>query len=314
MTRPAALPFVAGVDAGGTRTRARVATLDGCFFASGESGPGNPGDADPDAIARHLREALAIAIKASGFEGRAPAALHLAYAGAGSEAGRDTVLSAARRLRLPASTGVTVGTDLAAARTGAFNGGPGIVVVAGTGSGALGVDGAGRECRAGGHGSFLDDPGGATDLGRRAAAAVMRASDGRGPATGLAPGILALLGLPDPAGLPRMLGPSGEARRRTAALAPLVAAAAAGGDPVARSILREAAAALAACPAAVARRLRWEDPPVAAAGGLVDGCPGYRGVLAEAILEAIPGARFQLAATPPDCGAAILALQTLRTR
>ncbi len=71
----------------------------------------------------------------------------------------------------------TVVVDAEIARLGAFLGGPGIIVAAGTGSVAIGSDGE-RSARAGGHGFLLGDDGGAYWIGREAVRSALRLRDG----------------------------------------------------------------------------------------------------------------------------------------
>jgi len=88
---------------------------------------------------------------------------------------RELGQALARKARCP----VHVTGDLDTARWGAFLGGPGIVVIAGTGSVALGWDGE-RFVRAGGHGFLLGDEGSAYWIGREAVRAALRWEDQAG--------------------------------------------------------------------------------------------------------------------------------------
>lgn len=74
---------------------------------------------------------------------------------------------------------VLVTGDAEVARCGAFAGGPGIVVIAGTGSAAIGWDGE-RYAHAGGHGFLLGDEGSAYWIGREAVRAALRFRDQTG--------------------------------------------------------------------------------------------------------------------------------------
>src|ERR671926_137105 len=69
------------------------------------------------------------------------------------------------------------------ALTGAIGFGAGVVVIAGTGSVAFGRNEAGEEARAGGWGPIIGDEGSGYFIARAGLAAIMRAHDGRGPAT-----------------------------------------------------------------------------------------------------------------------------------
>lgn len=75
------------------------------------------------------------------------------------------------------ATTIDVVGDMQTALEAAFDDGPGVVVIAGTGSIAFGRDRQGRTVRAGGWGFAIGDEGSAHWIGRAAVAAVLRASD-----------------------------------------------------------------------------------------------------------------------------------------
>ncbi len=107
----------------------------------------------------------------------------LGIAGVATDGERGTVRAALDPLSLAPAGSVRIEHDLRIAQAGAFVGGPGIVLIAGTGSCCYGRAADGREWRAGGWGGRLDDGGSATALGLAAVRAAIRAGDGRGPAT-----------------------------------------------------------------------------------------------------------------------------------
>jgi N-acetylglucosamine kinase-like BadF-type ATPase len=126
-------------------------------------------------------------------------------------------------------------SDVEAAFRGALGDAPGVLVLAGTGSIALGRDARGRWARAGGLGPLVGDGGSAFWIGRRWIAAG------------------------DPAKA-RRLATTPDAVARIAARAPLVLRRAARGDRRARAIVRGAQAELAALGVGLARRLRLPRP------------------------------------------------------
>ena len=159
-----------GVDAGGTGSRA-VVVRDGVVVARRDLGPINV-LLHADAVDR-----LAAAVTEAGA-----AAAGFGLAGLRSdEHARELTAELVRRT----GARIVVGDDTDAALAGAFAGRPGIVVIAGTGSGAAGRDGAGRTVRVGGHGFLLGDEGGGYWIGREAVRAALRAADGTGPPTAL---------------------------------------------------------------------------------------------------------------------------------
>lgn len=241
--------IVVGVDAGGTGSRA-VVVRDGVVLERRDLGPLNV-----------LLHADAVDRLAALVTGAGAAAAGFGLAGIRSAADADRV---AAEVADRTGARVAVGDDTDAALAGAFRGGPGIVVIAGTGSGAAGRDAAGRTVRAGGHGYLLGDEGGGYWVGRQAVGAALRAEDGTGPATALAALVRAEFG--------SLVGAEQQVHRRPtdrqllARLVPGVAAVAAAGDPVAGGLLADAARHLAGLAGALRDRLG--PLPVAGVGGI----------------------------------------------
>ena len=290
---------VVGVDAGGSGSRA-VVVRDGVVIARRDLGPINV-LLHADAVDR-----LAGAVTDAGA---AAAGFGLAGLRSGEHA-RELTAELTRRT----GARIAVGDDTDAALAGAFAGRPGIVVIAGTGSGAAGRDAAGRTVRVGGHGFLLGDEGGGYWIGREAVRAALRAADGTGPPTALTE--LVRAAFDSPAGAERLVHQRPTDRQLLSRLVPLVAAAATGGhlpgtvpdraapdravrdvvalpDPEAARILAEAAAHLAELAAAV--RTRLGDLPVAGVGGI------FACVPVAAAFTAATGA--QRPVEPPELGA-----------
>jgi N-acetylglucosamine kinase-like BadF-type ATPase len=160
----------------------------------------------------------------------------------------------AKRLRRFAPRVVVI-SDVEAAYLAALGAVPGVLLLAGTGSIALGRDRHGRFARAGGLGPLLGDDGSAFSIGRawlRAAVAPARA---------------------------RRIATSPDAVARVAALAPGVLRRARRGDRTARRVVRDAQAALAALAAHTARALGLRPPiTLSWAGGLLGNAAFRAGV------------------------------------
>lgn len=140
---------------------------------------------------------------------------------------------------------VIVTHDGRIALAGALSGGPGVIVIAGTGSLAYGENERGESARAGGWGYIFGDEGGGFDIVRQALRAILREHEGWGPRTALTPALLEATETTDAnAALHRLYTPDWP-RSRTASLAPLVSRIAEEGDPIAAGILHNAAASLA---------------------------------------------------------------------
>ncbi len=262
-------PYVAGVDAGGTRTRAAIVTLDGVVAGYG-TGPGanpNSGGGGAGELADALTAALTAAIK--DLDPGLVAGGVFGIAGAGA-ANRPRAVAAARAAWDAA--GITgepeVITDIPVAYAAGSAERVGLVVFAGTGAGAAVINAGEIERRADANGYLIGDEGSAVWIGREAVRAAMRAYDGRGRATvlaetvprallgdaagpllaGLAPDVTAPTGAPTAGrtwsgtGLPQAIIREVYAAQPAAIgrIAPLVSAAAEAGDPVAAGIVDEA--------------------------------------------------------------------------
>jgi N-acetylglucosamine kinase-like BadF-type ATPase len=185
----------------------------------------------------------------------------------------------------------------------------GVVIIAGTGSIAYGVNPAGRAGRSGGWGPVLADEGSGYWIGRRALVAVMRQADGRGPGTALTPLVLSHLELTRPDDLVNEVYEGPERRRVVASLGPIVEQARAAGDPVAAEILREASEELVAAAASVVRQLdmRGEVFPTVLAGGMFRSVPWLTADVVSRLREVAPRTTADVLTVEPAHGAVRLA-------
>ncbi|MGW1210000.1 N-acetylglucosamine kinase [Streptomyces sp. NPDC002499] len=195
--------LVVGLDAGGTRTRAVLATAaDGRPLGEGAGGPGNALTVPLPELTDHLVEAVAQAVPEAA-RGRVVAVAG-GFAGATGASADDlghrnaqTALTVALR-----GLGIFAGpphicSDIEAAFASA-PGAPadGLALVAGTGAVAMRITD--RHCTAtvDGDGWLLGDDGSAFWIGRAAVRAALRMADGRGRGTALAGLVGRELGLP----------------------------------------------------------------------------------------------------------------------
>lgn len=293
-----------GVDGGGTRTRALALDLEGRELGEGEAEGALVDPRQPDAAADAIFAAMTRAAESAGVTLPATA-LCAGLAGGGREPERSRVGETLRRRQVAKS--VQIVTDAEAAFFDAFGDGPGILVIAGTGSMAWGRGESGATLRVGGWGALLGDEGSGYDIGRNALQAAVRAADQRAPETRLLDAILGQLRV----GAPEALIPwaARATKADIAALAPLACKVAQAGDPAALRILEEALQDLDRHVAALIRRLGpWSRPSeVAPAGGLI----GRGGPLHNAFLRAIRhhGCTPVRAPVRPARGAARLALR-----
>ena len=192
---------------------------------------------------------------------------------------------------------------------GALSGRPGVVVIAGTGSVAAGVNYRGEYVRCGGWGYLLGDEGSAYDLGRKGLIAVLREYDGRGKKTILTRYILKKLELESPEDIIRKVYVEGMSVREIASLAPLVTRAAAEGDEVAIGIVEECMEMLAELAYTVIDRLEMhgEEVEVGLIGGVFRAGRIVIEVFEEELRRMEPNVKLITPEWPPEVGALLYA-------
>ncbi len=170
-----------GFDGGGTKTECVVLDADGKIVGEGRSGPSNPLRCGFDVAFRSLSDAASEALKTSGLHRNSVTGVCAGVAGAGRRNVVRRLLVFLAREFPQAVAQVT--TDYEIALESAAGTGPGVVLIAGTGSAAYGRNAEGETARAGGYGPWVGDEGSAFEIGRRAVAAVARTRDQAGPVT-----------------------------------------------------------------------------------------------------------------------------------
>jgi glucosamine kinase len=298
----------AGIDGGGTKTAAAIVRPDMTVVGEGLSGPSNHLRVGTEEAVRNISSALHQALAAAGLQ---PGELEYTYCGI---AGSDHPLH--RQKLVDALRGVfpggnfTVDSDARVALTAGVGTGPGLVVIAGTGSVAFGRNGRGEEARAGGWGPTLGDEGSGYSIARRGLAAVVRSFDGREPQTLISDLLCTHYGMCDIEDLPYFVYAPTTHADDIATYFRLVLEAAQNGDVTALEIFRAEGRELGLTVAAAARKLKMlsERFPVAYVGGAFRAGELLLAPLREAILAEAPGAELRPAAERPVVGAARLAV------
>jgi N-acetylglucosamine kinase-like BadF-type ATPase len=264
--------FYLGIDGGGSKTLCCVGdeTLQ---LAAATAGPSNITRVGEARARESLHQTIREACAAARID---PQNLRRACIGVAG-AGREEIAGAVRKIVAEIIPGeIEVVGDMQIALEAAFGAGPGVIVIAGTGSIAYGRDSSGRTARAGGWGFAISDEGSAHWIGRTAVATLLRAVDQDDPAAKDD-------GVPEPSRFFHELRAgwnlnSIEQVARTAnsnpdfaALFPAVLSAAHAGDALARGVLAQAGGELAQLAGLVLRRLFAggnKSLPLAMAGGV----------------------------------------------
>ncbi|HYA22877.1 MAG TPA: BadF/BadG/BcrA/BcrD ATPase family protein [Terriglobales bacterium] len=252
-----------GIDGGGSKTSCVIGNAT-AILGSGMSGPSNlVRVGEPRA-----REAIAAAItQACGQAKITPSQIERTCIGVAGGARPETAKVLRRILSEIVSGEIEIVGDMVIAMEAAAGSGPGVIVIAGTGSIAYGRNTAGQTARAGGWGFAISDEGSAHWIGRAAVAAVMRACD-EGQRPNLLNSLMQAWRLETREQL--ILAANATPTADFAGLLPTIVSAAQSEDPIAHDVLAQAGAELAMLAKIVIARLfrDGEEVGVAMSGGV----------------------------------------------
>ncbi len=296
-----------GLDAGGTRTRALLATASGEVVGRGQAAGANvwsSGTSPAQAISSAAAEALGSRDPAS------VAGAVIAVAGGVSSVPEQAaaVIRAWHDLGIPVEPRIIL--DVVAAYAAGTAAPCGLVLAAGTGAVAALVDDGELVRRAGGRGWLVGDEGSAVWLGIEGVRAALLAIDARGPATTLLDEVPRALGIDGAETLDVATAVTdavyGGAPAALGRLAPLVVGCAESGDAVARAVVEAAAGHLVGTAIAAAGPT---PPPVVVLGGSVLlNAPSIDDRVRSRLKAHWPATRFAEAASG-EAGATALAIR-----
>lgn len=299
------MSFFLGIDGGGSKIECVLADEAGAVLARALGDGANLGRVSAGDLQAKLSACRQELKRATGLREVAPEVVCAGFAGASEPAGLEMAREVLVRLFHPQRLFV-VG-DMEVALEAAVGAGPGVVLIAGTGSIAYGRNSAGRYARAGGHGPSQRDEGSGYDIGRQALQAAQRALRESPPRTDLADLLPQALGVERAEELRAWLSP--EKATELASLLPVVVRAARNGDPEAGRILAGAGESLAALAVEVLRELDLVGarPRVATHGGVFAACEELLADVRARILAAAADAVVEPLGVTPGYGAVQLA-------
>jgi N-acetylglucosamine kinase-like BadF-type ATPase len=297
------MKIFAGIDGGQSSTVAVIGDETGAILGRGTAGPCDwiGQAADSPRFARAVEGAIGDALRAASLPPETPFEAIVA----GISGYEGTIHGLEPKLN---AQSVSYLHDARVAHAGAFELGEGIVVIAGTGSVALGRLLDGTEAVVGGWGFLFGDEGSAFSIVREALSLAMRAQD-EGRNSELEERARRFFGRSSLRAVARGYYTGALDRTALAAFATAVLAAASEGISDARSVVDGAATALAALTATCAQRLnRTSRIDVALCGGTF-ASEWFRSRVEERIVERLAGARIVPARRDPASGALLLALR-----
>jgi N-acetylglucosamine kinase-like BadF-type ATPase len=301
--------FVLGIDAGATKTVCYLADGDGRTLGEGRGSGANLHAHGELEVEKVLHEVIEQAL---GDHAIRPDAVCVGVAGVDRQEDDRLMRGIMRRLGLGAQTLIV--NDALVALVAGVGDEPGVVLVAGTGSIAYGVNRDRFAARAGGWGHVLGDEGSGYWIGRLALMAVVREADGRGPGTALTPLVLEHFGIGRVDGLVRQVYDDQMRRQSVHALGPIVDRARVEGDVVAAEILREAGVELARAAASVIERLGMRGQPfeTVLSGSMFRLIPSLADDVIRRLAEVAPRSAVSRLTAEPARGAVHLALAKAR--
>jgi len=300
--------FVLGFDGGGTKTECVLMDEAGLVRASGRSGPSNPMRVGFGGALAAVCEAGRTALQNAKLTSGDITAMCAGLAGTAQPESQRKMKKLLSEEYPGKIVQVCTDLDLTLEATGS---GLAIVLIAGTGSAAVGRDRSGQIVRVGGHGPLLGDEGSAYDVGRRASIAALREADRGRPDSPLATKILRELRVSDWEDFHlRVYSVPDEVFPR---IFPVVTAAADEGSSAARALLQDAAAELALLVADLTERLQLKSEKflLVKSGGMVGRSDYFDHLLDQRLRMAAPHAEFGSLVVTAAEAAARLAVKLL---
>jgi N-acetylglucosamine kinase len=301
--------YFLGIDGGGTKTAAVLLDENGQEIARAVSGSSNFFSVGLTVAEASLREVIGKVLSVAGLAAVDVTAAGVGMAGAGRPDDRQVVQDLMARI-VPFPK-VVITHDAETALVGAVGRRHGVVLIAGTGAIAYGVNARGESHRVDGWGYLLGDEGSAYWIGLEGLRAVFRAHDGRGPATVLTDTLLKHLDVPEVEALVAQVYACDFGAPQIAALATLVSQAARDGDVAALGILRQTGRHLGEAACAVVRGLKIADEAfeVVLLGGVLRSRGLVWEIVVAALKEIAPRARVVEPRQDAAVGAALLAME-----
>jgi glucosamine kinase len=296
------MAFYLGIDGGGSKTSCLIGN-ENSVLGTGRAAGSNvvrTGEAQ-------ARESFLASIhQACDSAGITPAQISRTCVGVAGAA-RSQITETVRRLLTEIVSGeIEIVGDMVIALEAAFGGDPGVIVIAGTGSIAYGVNAAAQAARAGGWGFAISDEGSGQWIGRAAVSAAVRAYD-EGESGSLLAYVLEAWNLATHEQL--VIAANSSPAPDFSKLFPMVVATAESGDAEARDILRRASDELARLASIVLRRLFLDvgSAPVAMTGGVFANSALVREVFYNSLRRTFPRAAVKPTVVEPAYGALALA-------
>lgn len=292
--------YLLGIDTGGTTSECVVVDEKRRPLGIGDAGPGNYRVAGPDGARDHIECAITEALEDAGINPTSNLVGGFGMGTLDTDHDREVITGFLDDIHCIDQYYVT--NDVVAAYYAFSAGGPGVVVIAGTGSMAFGRNEAGDEARSSGWGWLFGDEGSGFDTARRGLRAASKAFDGRGAETALERAACEHFELGSFEDVFTGVLDEIEHAKEIASFAKPVAETAAAGDPVATNVVETAADELAEAAAAVIDQLGIEATPLVSLQGGFGSADVVSSHFRDSIRSRYPDTRFATAVRNPVVG------------
>jgi len=297
--------YVIGIDGGGTKTKALLATPEGEVLAEANTGPSNPQIVGFDRAAHSIFNLVRECCGKISQPVKTVKSIVAGIGGVGRAEDKAQLKEALRSVSVY-TRNIQLEHDARVALEAALPWRPGIVLISGTGSIAFYRTKDNDFLRSGGWGRVLGDDGSGYAISREALRAVMLASEGRGKATILSEKVLDFFKIELPE---HLISAIKRVNGDIASIAPIVLESAKEKDAVSVKILENGAKDLVEL---IQTLLKQNAPEgritVAFEGGLLDNPNIYSNIVRKKLKEKFPSLYVQKPKFPPVYGALIMAI------
>jgi N-acetylglucosamine kinase-like BadF-type ATPase len=301
--------YAVGLDGGGTKTAVTIVDENGLEVHTFTSGAINYNGQDEASVQASLAEIFRTIDRVCDGLGHCTQVC-IGAAGVSNPTVTTRLEASVRACGYKGSLFITGDQDTAL--SGAHNRELGIILIAGTGSICYGKNEAGDIHRAGGYGYLIDDEGSGYSIGRDLLSVVVRAHDGRLPATVITGMVFEQLGMTSIGQIIGFVYDKQTNKKDIAALAPILSQACELGDQSALAIADKSARSLLELVVPVAEKLSMQEGVLAMAGSALLKNSFIQSAFINGLKERYPAMTCITPKRDAASGAALMALNRLQ--
>ncbi len=299
--------YLIGLDGGGTKTKCVITDLSFTPLFTCQGGPSNFLIVGTQKVSETILSLILDSIKQLNIQPEDIASILIGTTGAGRESDANKLKT--DFIQYAYSKGYSfnsfnLDSDARIALEGAFSGGPGSLLIAGTGSVIFGKDKNNKIHRVGGFGRLIGDEGSGNTLGRRGLNYVAKEFDGRGAKTLLTEILKRDFGIADSS---QLITEVYRNNFDAASFAPKVIDAAQSGDEIANRILEEESDELILHIKSIFNMLAEETLRLCLMGGTIATDNFYSAMFRKKVELRLPNVKIVPAENPPEIGATFMA-------